>query len=57
MENPTSLGKSGSVMSPVGEIGNVGSAIMTELQGAQEAEYHTVLILRRVYLIIWFSQD
>lgn len=44
-------------MSPVGETGNVGSAIMTELQDAQEAEYHTVLILRRVYLIIWFSQD
>lgn len=44
-------------MSPVGETGDVGSAIMTELQGAQGAEYHTVLIPRRVYLILWFSQD
>lgn len=44
-------------MTPVGETGDVGSAIMTELQGAQGAEYHTVLIPRRVYLILWFSQD
>lgn len=45
------------MMGLVEEIGGMGSATMTELQGSQGAEKHTVLILRQVYLIICFPHS